>query len=308
MPNDLAPIGVSTYVRLQHLQQTIAALKQNTLAQQSELFIFSDAPKVGDEKMVENVRNFLRTIDGFKKVHIIERTENNRIANNRGNIRKLLEQFGKIIFLEEDVVTAPGFLRFMNDALDFYKDDPRIFSICGCCMPVPVPNSYPHDVYILPRYGGWGDGYWADRFMFDKHITEEDYRCFVSDRKLLKSFKERCGSDFIPMIEREAKGMIDAGDVKTLFWEFKLGMYTVYPRKSLAVNIGLDNSGEHCVKTDKFDVELSNKLSFNLVSGIEEDHKIVSSNARFFSSDSSPSWKRLFSRTSRALWARLKRN
>jgi hypothetical protein len=308
MMNDFAPTGVSTYARLQHLQQTIAALQQNTLAKQSELFVFSDAPKVGDEKKVEAVRNYLHTIDGFKQVHIIERTENNRIANNRDNIRMLLERFGKIIFLEEDVVTAPGFLRFMNDALDFYKDDPRIFSICGCCMPVHVAKSYPHDVYILPRYGGWGDGYWADRFMFDKYIKEEDYRAFVYDRKLLKSFKARCGSDFIPMIEQEAKGMIDAGDVKTLFWQFKLGKYTVYPRKSLAVNVGLDSSGEHCSKTEKYDVELSNKLSFKLVSGIEEDHKIVTSNARFFSSDSSHSWKRLFSRASRAVRARLKGN
>ena len=56
MLNDLAPIAVSTYARPQHLQQTIAALQKNTLAQQSELFVFSDAPKPGDEDKVEAVR------------------------------------------------------------------------------------------------------------------------------------------------------------------------------------------------------------------------------------------------------------
>lgn len=303
MESSLAPIGLSTYSRLPHLQQTIAALQKNTLAAQSELFVFSDAPKPGDEQKIEAVRNYLRTVDGFKRVHIIERTENNRIANNRDGMRMLLDRFGKLIFLEEDIVTAPGFLRFMNDALDFYKDDPRIFSICGCCMPVPVPKEYPHDVYILPRYGGWGDGYWADRFKLINYISEEDYRAFISDRKLLKNFKARCGLDYIPLIERDAKGIIDALDVKALFWQFKLGMYTVYPRKSLAVNIGLDNSGEHCSKTAKFDTELSNKLSFKLVSGIEEDQKIVSSNARFFSSHS---LVHLGARASRAVSARLK--
>ena len=69
MATDLAPIGVSTYIRLPHLQRTISALQKNALAEQSELFVFSDAPIPGDEEQVAAVRSYLQTVDGFKEVH-----------------------------------------------------------------------------------------------------------------------------------------------------------------------------------------------------------------------------------------------
>ena len=82
--NDLSPIGLSTYSRLEHVMRTVSALKNNTLAKHSELHIFSDAAKPGDELKVKAVRDFLKTIDGFKQVFIYEREQNNRIANNGG--------------------------------------------------------------------------------------------------------------------------------------------------------------------------------------------------------------------------------
>lgn len=282
MQDNLAPIGLSTYARLQHLRQTVDALKKNMLASQSELYVFSDAPKLGDEEKVAAVRSYLRTIEGFKRVHIIERESNGRVANNRGGIKQLLDSFGRVIWLPEDSVTAPGFLRFMNDALEFYEDDSRIFSVCGCPVPVPIPQGYPYDVYILPRYGGWGDGFWADRYAFDKYITEKEYRDFISDKAMIKRFNQRCGSWFLPLIEQDAAGNIDAGDVKALFWMFIHNKYTVYPRESLAVNIGCDNSGEHSEKTDRFDNVLSSKEIFHLEKNIQENANIIAANARFF--------------------------
>ena len=128
---DLAPIGVITYSRINHLKQTIGALQKNTLSKESEIYIFSDAPKKGDEKLVAKVRKYLHTIDGFKKVYIYERDTNSRTINTSSGIRTLVEKYGRMIFLEEDIVTAPGFLQFMNDALRYYKNDQRIFSISG---------------------------------------------------------------------------------------------------------------------------------------------------------------------------------
>ena len=157
---ELAPIGVSTYSRLYHLKKTIEALQNNTLAKQSELYIFSDAPKEGDEEIVSTVRKYIHTINGFRKVHIIERKTNGRVANNRGGIEELLDKYGKVIFLEEDIVTSAYFLQYMNDALHFYKNDNRISSIAGYCPPIKIPVEYKQDVFILHRFAPWGFAIW----------------------------------------------------------------------------------------------------------------------------------------------------
>ena len=247
MSNDLAPIGVSTYARLLHLQQTIAALEKNTLAQQSELFVFSDAPKVGDEERVAAVRKFLRTIDGFKRVHIIERTENSRVANNRGGMRMLLDHYGKMIFLEEDVVTAPYFLQFMNDALVRYQEEKKIFSITGWCpkfkRTLPLPKG---STFFVPRFCGWGLGIWKDRFDKIKEISAEDVESLKKAPAALKRIHEQMGSDLMPMIEAEALGNINALDVRCCYYQAMTGELTVYPYPALTRNIGLDGTGVHC--------------------------------------------------------------
>jgi hypothetical protein len=89
--NTLAPVAVCTYSRINHLRQTIEALQNNILAKETELYIFSDAPQKGDEAMVATVREYIHTVDGFKKVHIVERKTNGMIANLFGAIQQLLD-------------------------------------------------------------------------------------------------------------------------------------------------------------------------------------------------------------------------
>ena len=152
MQSKLAPIGISTYSRIHHLQKTVEALKNNLLASQSELFIFSDAPKAGDEEIVNKVRSYIHTITGFKKIHIIERSTNGRVKNNRGGIQDLLDTYGKCIFMEDDNVTAPGFLNFVNKALETYEENEEILSVTGYTPPINIPNSCDQDFFVLSRF------------------------------------------------------------------------------------------------------------------------------------------------------------
>lgn len=248
---NFAPIGLSTYCRLSHLQRTVSALQKNTLAKQSQLFIFSDGPKTGDEDKVKEVRSYLHKIDGFKKIIIMEREENSRIKNNRGGISQLLQEYGRCIFLEEDIVTAPGFLKFMNEALDFYQGDPRILSITGYSPPM-VLNSYSHDYYVLSRFNAWGAGFWHGKYQAVDYIDYAEYCDFVSNKKLVKKFVSSGGEDMLRMLELEATGKIDAYDVKAMYHQFKNNMLTVYPKYSLVQNIGHDGTGVHCGVTNKF--------------------------------------------------------
>jgi len=116
--------------------QTVEALKKNELAQESELFIFSDGWKNEDDKpKVLEVRDYLKTIDGFKKVTIIEKDKNWGLANNIiDGVSKIVNEYDKVIVLEDDLMTSPYFLKYMNEALKRYKDEEKVMHISGSLL------------------------------------------------------------------------------------------------------------------------------------------------------------------------------
>lgn len=244
---ELAPIAVSTYSRVNHLRRTIEALQKNTFAEESELYVFSDAPKVGDEDKVAAVRKYLGGVQGFKSVTIFEREKNDRVKNNRGGMRDVLDIHGRIIFIEEDVVSAPGFLQFMNEALCKYENEKRVFSITGWCP--RFRNAFPlstGSTFFVPRFGGWGFGIWRDRFEKIKEISEDDLKRLEGDRVALDRIARQMGNDVLPMIRNEAAGLTNALDLRCCFHQAMTGELTLYPYPSLTRNIGLDGTGEHC--------------------------------------------------------------
>jgi len=278
MSYNLAPIGVSTYARPEHLRRAIEALKNNVLATESDLYIFSDAPRSGDELRVEAVRKYLRTIDGFKSVTIVERKINDRVANSRGGVNQLLDEFGRVIFFAEDVVTAPGFLTFMNEALKFYENNQRLYSISGYTPPLNIPADYQHDVFFLRRFNPWGFGTWKDRFKIE-YISPAEFKKFISDRRRVREFINGGGEDMLRMLKKDAYGEIDAGDVKAMYTQYLNDQYTVYPVKSLTKNIGFDGSGEHCGINDKYNTDIWSKVSdFKFIDHVKPDERIVKLN------------------------------
>ena len=117
-----------TYNRPHHTFKTVEALKNNFLASESRLFIFSDGPKNNNSVLgVEKVRTYLKKIDGFKSIKIIERKKNLGLATSIiEGVTKIINEFGKIIVIEDDLVTSPFFLNYMNDALTIYKNDDQV--------------------------------------------------------------------------------------------------------------------------------------------------------------------------------------
>jgi len=278
-----APIGLSVYRRLDHLRQTLTALRENTLAAESPLYVFSDAPRPGDEQAVSEVRRYLETVDGFLSVEIIERHENSRVANNRGGQRLLLDTFGEMIWLEEDIVTAPRFLEFMNAALEYYRVKDGVVSVTGYSPPLGLPRDYDGDVYFLQRFNAWGFAIWKDRYdRIELNIEPADYRMRMRDREFYRRLVGN-GPDIPRMLDKEVSGEIDALDVKIMYQQIVHGWYTVYPRQSLVQNIGHDGSGMHCVATGKFhhDELWLKKGDFHFLADIHADERIVTRNMKF---------------------------
>jgi hypothetical protein len=279
----LAPIGISAYSRLGHLRNAIDALKRDPLAARSQIYLFSDGPAAGAEGRVAKVRAYLRQIDGFSKVHVIERAHNNRTFNNRDGMRQLSDEHGRFIWLEEDIVVAPGFLKFMNAALDCYADNSEIFSICGYRPPFSLPETYSDDAFVLPRFSAWGFATWKDRFdRIRMTIPRSEYYRFLLNPLRVARFA-RGGWDMLPMLHAEVHGRIDALDVKIFYQQFLMGMNTVYPVRHLASNTGNDGSGLHCVKTERFDVLLDNSIDqpFNLPATPVVRASILNANQQF---------------------------
>lgn len=103
-----APIALFVYNRPKHTERTLKFLQQNELASESRLFIFSDGPKtVADEDKVKEVREFIKKVDGFKTVEIIESQTNMGLANSViAGVSRLTQTYGQAIVFEDDLISS----------------------------------------------------------------------------------------------------------------------------------------------------------------------------------------------------------
>ncbi|MFZ0455991.1 MAG: hypothetical protein WCE54_01890 [Ignavibacteriaceae bacterium] len=280
----LAPIVLFVYKRIWHTRKTVESLKNNLLADKSELFIFSDGPKnEKDTIQVEEVRSYLNSLDGFKKIEIIASNENKGLANSIINgVTITLKKFGKAIVLEDDLVSSPYFLNFMNDALDFYKEEFSIYSISGYGFPIEIPVNYKKDVYILPRSSSWGWATWLNRWeKADWKVT--DYGQFRKNKMLHNQFN-RGGNDLTPMLMSQMNNYLDSWGIKWAYTHFKNSAFCLFPVVSQIQNIGTDASGTHFTRgTKKFDIDLSSNIDeIKLDKELELDERILTRVRKLF--------------------------
>jgi hypothetical protein len=273
MNNDLAPVVLFVYNRPEHTRKTVEALKKTLLAENSELFIFSDAAKNDAGRAnVEKVRRYIKTIDGFKSITIIEREENFGLAKSiLSGVTESINQYGKVIVLEDDLISSTVFLKYMNYYLDLYKNEPKVFSITGFNYPesiLHVPDKYPYNIYFNYRCMSWSWATWINRWnKVDWGV--KDYEKFTKDKKRQKLFN-RGGDDLTGMLGSQIEGKIDSWAIRWCYAHFKNDAYCVYPVKSLVNNTGHDETGVHCGKTNKFAIKiLSENIDFRNPSVIE---------------------------------------
>jgi len=244
--NDLAPIVVFVYNRLDHTKQTIKALQKNDLAEKSELYIYSDAAKNEEaQRDVTDVREYLDKIKGFRQVTIIKREVNWGLAKSIiDGVSKVINEHGKIIVLEDDLITAPSFLLFMNSCLEFYQLEDKIFTISGYSN-IEVPKTYKENIYFAHISTSWGWATWKDRWE-SVNWENDSYLPILNDKKLLKDIKKKVGNQRIRMLKQQMNNKINSWAVRRLFTQIISDKMTVFPRNTLVNNIGFDGSGVHC--------------------------------------------------------------
>lgn len=243
-----APVALFVYNRPEHTKTTLEALARNVLADRTHLHIFSDGPKHETERAkVEDVRRIARAVSGFASVRIVEREQNLGLANSViTGVTEALESHTKIVVVEDDLITTPQFLTYMNAALTHYRDNPHVFSVTGHNFPatsLPIPPRYKWDTFAAYRCSSWSWGTWPDRWArVDWSMSYYDK--FIHDKKAQKAFS-RGGPDMIQLLELQREGKIDSWAIRFCYAHFAHNMYCIYPVKSLVKNIGLDDSGTH---------------------------------------------------------------
>jgi hypothetical protein len=280
---DTAPVLIVTYDRLEHLRKTITSLRNNICAEQTDLFIASDFQRSdSDANKVSAIRSYLKGIDGFKSVMVFERDKNfGPVENCLSALRVIFDRYDRFIIMEDDIVTAPGFLTFINQAFDKYGTNERVFSITGYCPPIEIPSSYQYDAFFLGRMSAWGCGMTKDRYTSILDISRKEYDEFAANKQLSRAFVQRGGEDMLVMLKDVAYGSLEAWDVRFMYTQFMKDQYTVYPAQSLILNIGFDGTGMHCGKTDRFNVPLSDKTAFSFPNDVVVDQRIVAANRNF---------------------------
>lgn len=288
---ELAPIVLFVYNRLWHTQQTVEALKKNELAKESELFVFSDAPQNKDAvEAVKRIREYIKTINGFKNITIIEREKNFGLARSFiEGTTQILNNYSKMIGLEDDNYSSPFFLRFMNEALDLYASDESVICISGYSY--PTKKQLP-EIYFLRGAETWGYGTWR-----------KSWKLFESDgKKLLQIINENKMSnqinlndsfDFMNMLKMQIENKIDSWGIRWYVSAVINKKFTLYPGKALVMNIGFDGSGRHCTPCKDFDVELSEMPILVKKIEVKEDMYVVSQIEEFYRSLKPNIYKRI---------------
>lgn len=233
-----SPIVLFTYLRLETLQKTINALAANFYASDSDLIIFSDGAKYQkDESKVREIRNYLKTIQGFKSVTIHESSTNKGLATSIiQGVSSVLKEYPTAIVLEDDLITSSNFLAYMNQALTYYQGNPKVLSISGF-SPI-IKGLGDNEVYFTQRSSSWGWACWADRW------SKIDWTCkfyeeFRINSKMKSKFNEM-GSDMSLMLKRQMEGNINSWAVRFCFHQFQYNLYSVHPAVSKVRNVGFD--------------------------------------------------------------------
>lgn len=242
----LAPVALFVFNRPRHTRQMVDALRNNTLAGDSDVFIFADAERTLEQAAAVNeVRDYIRTIDGFRTLTIVERPGNLGLAKSIvDGVTQLVERFGRVIVIEDDLVTSRHFLEFMNTALDRYEHEERVMQIAGYMFPEYLV--FEEDALFLPFISSWGWATWQRAW---KHfeLRPAGYESVLTDSATRKRFDLNGNYNYSKILRAALQGRIASWAVWWYLSVFLRNGLVLFPRRTLVRNLGFDGSGVNCV-------------------------------------------------------------
>lgn len=247
-----SPVAVFVYNRPEHTKKMLAKLNECFDAEKYCIHIFADGAKKDNDEKVLTVREIITEFkqhNSFESVVLYLKEKNQGLANSViTGVSSLINQYGSVIVLEDDLLVSRDFLRYMQGALEFYRNDDRVWSIAGYSPRLKSTKNYSHDVYLCERAGSWGWGTWKDRWdKVDWNVS--GYPSF--QKNIWKRIQfERRGPGMTKMLDMQMRGELDSWAIRFCYQQFLDKSYTINPSQSRVNNIGYDGSGTHCGNDD----------------------------------------------------------
>ncbi|MFN5183921.1 MAG: DapH/DapD/GlmU-related protein, partial [Bacteroidota bacterium] len=241
---DLSPVVLFIFNRPEHTRKTLTALENNYLAKESILYVFADGPLLNstdkEKLLIDQTRGVVKEKKWCKEVIVIESNENKGLADSIiDGVTFVLKKYDKVIVLEDDIVTSVGFLKFMNDALEFYKNIEQVYHISGFNYPncPSLPETF---FYNVPLCWGWAT--W--RRSWAKFERSTDALIDFLDKSNKWQELNKFGGNFLgSQLIANKYGSLKTWFIKWHTSVFINGGFTLYPNSSLVNNIGFDSSG-----------------------------------------------------------------
>ena len=282
---ELAPIVVFSYNRPNHLRRTLEALAKNDLAEQSVLYIYCDGAKAdATEEQLDKIRKArqigreLAVVPSFKEIHFVEREENLGLGTSIiTGVTEIIQKYGKVIVLEDDLQTSPLFLDYMNKCLDHYENRKSVFSISALSRPHPerfYPKDYPYDVYVSLVHHPTGWGTWADRWgQVDWNV---DLLGEVRQQpEMIKAFRRIEYGEYDALLHQQETGQ-NVWSVRFSFAHFVNHAVSICPIVSYINHIGWDSEATNARGSSQWDFDcLADKKDIRLLDVLYEDRRII---------------------------------
>lgn len=277
----LAPIALFVYNRPVELRKVLSSLKNNKDIKNTEIYIFSDGPKKNklDIQKVNNVRKILNKVKDLKIKKKFFYKKNRGLKKNIINgVNYVFKTHSKIIVLEDDLLTSPSFIRYMNQSLNYIKDKKNIWHVSAWNYPIKMKKVDSTDTFLWNHMNCWGWGthkkYWKklilDPNFFIKKFSKEQIFQFDLGGKLNN------WSQLVRNYEKKLNTWAIFWGA-TIFWNKAL---CVNPIRSYVKNIGTNTNSTHTLnfiaQTNKLNEKIQINFPKRLKNNISVTNKIKS--------------------------------
>lgn len=275
------PIVIFGFNRPHSIGRLIESIKTNPTYGEHEYFIFIDGHRTEEEKVkVDHVEEL-----AYKLTPNVFRAKSNKgLARSViDGVTEIISKYRRVIVLEDDLVLMPGCLNYLEEALNVYENDSRIFSVCAYGLKIKRPKDYSGDVYLGVRSSSWGWATWKDRWMsVDWNVS--DWQTLRSSKQRQKALN-RCGSDMFGMLRDYMEGRNNSWAIRFCYSQHLQGRYSVHPFESLVANEGFGADATNCQqKYSRFKIRLHNdNTQLLLPPHLEPRESILRENAHYHS-------------------------
>ena len=276
----MTPIAIFAFNRPKELSDMLASLKQNPLFEESEKYIFIDGPRNDkDAELIKEVEQIAHAVTDNVKLSPQNKGLGSSII---AGVSEVLSHHNSVIVLEDDLRLMPGFLTYMNEALEHFKDDERILAVCGYSLKIKTPKDYKSSIYLGDRTSSWGWGTWRDRWeKVDWDVS--DWEEFSNNKKEITRFNQ-CGSDMFGMLNDYMEGRNRSWAIRFCYHQFKHGLYSAHPVKSLVDNEGFGETATNCrQKYNRFKIELTDSIDLKVKGELEPNKSLMRQLHRYHS-------------------------